>query len=267
MIHEHRTALKGRVTRYLEAGFGRPIIFHHAFPVSAEMWRPQLDRVPRGWRFIAPDLRGFGGSALDGGIDVGMDDYALDTLALMNALDLDRAVVGGLSLGGYITFALFRLAPERFDGMVLADTRSTGDSEDGLKARRTLLETARSRGVTAVADEMLGRLLGETTRRERPEVVSGVRRLIEANGRPGVEAAIYALMRRPDSTPDLPRIDCPALVIVGQEDAVTPVSDAEALHRTIKDSRLAVVPRAGHLSNLEAPEEFSHTISEWVASL
>jgi 3-oxoadipate enol-lactonase len=266
MIHEHRTALKGRVTRYFESGFGRPIILHHAFPVSAEMWRPQLDRVPRGWRFIAPDLRGFGGSALDG-IEVGMDDYALDTLALMDALDLDRAVVGGLSLGGYITFALFRLAPERIDGMILADTRSTSDSEDGVRARRALLETVRSHGATAVADEMLGKLLGDTTRRERPDLVAHVRRLIEANPTSGLEAAIYALMRRPDSTPDLPRIDCPTLVIVGQEDVVTPIDDAEPLHRTIKDSRLAVLPRAGHLSNLEAPEEFSHTITEWVASL
>jgi 3-oxoadipate enol-lactonase len=267
MIHEHRTALKGRVTRYLEAGVGRPLILHHAFPARADMWRPQLERVPKGWRLIAPDLRGLGGSALDGSIEVGMNDYASDTLALMDSLDLEQAVMGGLSMGGYVTFAIFRLAPERIRGMILADTKSAADSDEGIKSRRALLETARDNGVAAVAEQMIGRLLGDTTRRERPELVAEVRRTIESNHVGGVEAAIYALMNRPDSTPDLPSIDCPTLIIVGDEDTVTPRTEAEALHRAIRKSELAVLPRAGHLSNLEAAEEFSLTISKWIASL
>ena len=267
MVHEHRTALKGRVTRYLEAGLGEPLLLLHAFPLSADMWRPQLERVPRGWRFIAPDMRGLGGSALDGSTAVSINEYASDTLDLMNALDLDRAVIGGLSMGGYATFALFRQAPERVSGMILADTKSSADTEDGVRGRRALLERLRSDGVKAVADQMMGKLLGETSHRERSTLVAEVRRQIEANRADGVDAAIYALMTRPDSTPDLPRIACPTLVIVGEEDIVTPVSEAEALHHSIRGSQLCVLPGAGHLSNLEAPEEFSNTITKWVASL
>jgi 3-oxoadipate enol-lactonase len=266
MVHERRTALRGRVTRYLETGFGRPLILLHAFPLGAEMWRPQLERAPRGWRLIAPDLRGLGGSALDGSTAVSMDDYAADTIALMDSLGIARAVIGGLSMGGYVTFAMFRRAPQRFSGMILADTRSTADTDDGLRARQTLLEAVRRNGVTAVAEEMPAKLLGETTRRERPQLVADVRKQIEANSPAGIEAAIYALMKRPDSTGDLTRIACPTLVMVGQEDTVTPVSDAEALTRAIRSSRLAVLPAAGHLSNLEVPEEFSNTITEWIAS-
>jgi pimeloyl-ACP methyl ester carboxylesterase len=114
---------------------------------------------------------------------------------------------------------------------------------------------------------MLGKLLGETSRRERPELVAQVRRTIESNPLAGIEAAIYALMHRPDSTPDLLRIQCPTLVVVGEEDTVTPLSEAEVLQRTIRSAELVRVPRAGHLANVEAPEEFSNTISGWVASL
>lgn len=267
MIHEQRTALGGRVIRYLEAGLGRPLLLLHAFPLSADMWRPQLERVPHGWRFIAPDLRGLGGSLIDDDHAVVVEDYAHDALALLDALQLERAVIGGLSLGGYVTFAMHRRDPGRFSGMLLADTKAAADTDDGRRARRAMLDTVRSTGVPAIVDEMLGRLLGDTSRRERPEVVAEVRRLIAAAPQAGVEAAIYALMNRPDSTAGLSAIACPTLVMVGDEDLITPPADAPALQRSIAGSRLAIVPRAGHLSNLEAADEFSTTIAGWLASL
>jgi 3-oxoadipate enol-lactonase len=267
MVHEQRTAWMGRVIRFLEAGLGRPLVLLHAFPASADMWRPQLERVPRGWRFIAPDFRGFGGSTLDDDPVVSMNDYASDILGLMDSLQIGRAVVGGLSMGGYVTFAVFRRAPERVSGLLLADTKATADSEEALQARHAMLDTVRDKGVGAIADEMVGKLLGETSRRDRPAVVAEVRRLIAGSSQAGVEAAIYALMTRPDSTPDLALIDRPALIVVGEEDTVTPVAESESMQRSIRGSQLAIVPRAGHLSNLEAPEEFSHTIAGWVASL
>ena len=265
MLHVQHTSVAGRTVRYLEAGVGRPMLLLHAFPLNADMWRPQLERPPAGWRLIAPDFRGFGETSIDGD-DVGMDDYAGDILMLMDDLALERPVVGGLSFGGYVTFALFRRAPERIGGMVLADTRSTADTEDGLLARRTLLEAVRREGLAGVPDRQIPKVLGATTRHERPEVVAAVRRLIEGNGAPAIEAAIVALMRRPDSTADLNRINVPTLIIVGEEDEITPIADAQAMHRAIDGSSLVVLPRAGHLSNLEAPEAFSTTISEWVAS-
>ncbi len=242
------------------------MILLHAFPLDAEMWRPQLERVPSGWRMIAPDHRGFGGSTLDGA-EPRMNAYAADVLGLLDTLSLDSAVIGGLSLGGYVAFAVLRLAPARCDGLILADTRSTPDSEDGVRARKAMLATVRRHGVSAIADELSSKLLGETTTRERPEVRADVSRRIASAPVRGVESAIVALMTRPDSTADLSRISCPALVIVGEEDTVTPIADAEALHRGIAGSRLVRLPRAGHLSNLEVPEEFSTTINAWAESL
>jgi len=265
MLHVQHTNVSGRTVRYLEAGIGKPMLLLHAFPLNADMWRPQLERAPAGWRLIAPDFRGFGETSIDSD-DVGVDDYAGDILMLMDDLALERPVIGGLSFGGYVAFALFRRAPERIGGLVLADTRSTADTEDGLRARRTLLEAVRREGVAIVPDRQIPKVLGATTRRERPEVVAEVRRVIGSNGAAGIEAAIVALMRRPDSTADLNRITVPTLIIVGEEDEITPIADADAMHRAIGGSSLVALPRAGHLSNLEAPDAFSTTISEWVAS-
>jgi len=239
---------------------GRPLILLHPFPFSADAWRPQLDRVPDGWRFLAPDLRGFGPSSGGGAPALTMDDHARDVVALMDAWKVERAVVAGLSMGGYIAFALFRLAPERIDALVLADTRPQPDTPEGRKGRLALLETLRSNGVSAVADDMLPKLLGETTRRERPTVVAQVRAMIEEAAPAAIEAAVQALLSRPDSTSDLARIGCPAIVIVGEEDTITPPADARAMHAAMAGAQLTVLPRAGHLSNLEVPDEFTNAL-------
>jgi 3-oxoadipate enol-lactonase len=265
MIHEQRTTVNGRIVRYLESGVGTPLILLHAFPFNADMWRPQLERPPGGWRLLAPDLRGFGGSTIESD-EIGMDDYAHDVLLLMEELSLKSAAIAGLSMGGYVAFAMFRRAPERLAGLILADTRATADTEEGLRMRRDLLDAVRRDGPGIIPDRQIPKLLGETTQRERPETVAHVRHLMASNTSPGIEAAIVALMRRPDSTGDLSRIDVPTLVVVGEEDAITPVADARAMHLAIRGSSLTILPRAGHLSNLEAADAFSTTISEWVAS-
>ena len=266
MINEHRTTVNRRTIRYLESGIGRPIVLLHAFPLAADMWRAQLDAVPKGCRMIAPDLRGFGGSSIER-LEIGMDDYAADIVRLMDSLLIEKFAVAGLSMGGYVAFGLLRLALRRITGFVLADTRSTADTDGGREVRATMLADVRRGGVSILPELMIPKLLGETSRRERPDVVAGTRRLIEANRRDGIEAAIYALMRRPDSTGDLSRIDVPTHVVVGEEDGLTPPADSEAMNRAIRGSRLTVIPRAGHLSNLEVPDAFSTTINEWAVSL
>ena len=266
MTIEQTTAVHGRETRYLEAGTGRPIVLLHAFPFSADMWRAQLGRVPKGWRFIAPDLRGFGsGTVAPDPSRASMDDFAADTLALLDTLSIERVVIAGLSMGGYVTFALFRQAPARFTGLVLADTKAQADTPDGKAGRRAMSELLRTKGVGAVVDGLLPKLAGETTRRARPAVMAEARRLMEANRPAAIDAALHALMNRPDSTPELGRITCPALVIVGQEDTVTPVADAELLARSIGGAELAVLPGAGHLSNLEVPEDFSNVLAAFLS--
>jgi 3-oxoadipate enol-lactonase len=266
MVRESRATIDGRTTRYLEAGSGWPVVLIHAFPLNADMWRPQLERVPEGWRFIAPDLRGFGP---DAPIPVGtqhitLDDMAADIATLLDYLEIDPAVIGGLSMGGYVTFALFRQAPERFSGMILADTKSQADTPEGRAARRTMIELAHARGSAAVADAMMPKLLGATTMKRRPALADEVRRMIEGARVEGIVAAIEAMIERPDSTPDLAGI--PTLVVVGAEDVITPIADATAMQNHIDRSRLVILPEAGHLSNLESPDGFALALSDFLSS-
>src|SRR5919201_927879 len=142
--------------RYLEAGAGWPVLLIHAFPLSADMWRPQLELVPDGWRFIAPDLAGFRGpdTPLDSRFAVpavrSLDDYARRLGRLLDVLELDRAIIAGLSMGGYITLAMFRVQPERFSGMLLADTRPQADTTEGRSARTAMRQLVREQGAPAV---------------------------------------------------------------------------------------------------------------------
>lgn len=252
---------RGRMA-WLEAGEGWPVILLHAFPVRAEMWRPQLASAPAGWRILAPDLRGFGaGPPLDRRVSV--DEYALDVAALMDALEIERAAIGGLSMGGYITFALFRQAPARFTAMVLADTRPQADTPSGREARLQMRALVAEQGAPAVARQMLPKLLSADA---APDAIDAVRRWIESAAPGAIDAAIGALMDRPDSTPDLGRIGVPALVLVGEADALTPFADSETMQRAIARSRLVVIPGAGHLSNVEQPAAFSRALADFLAS-
>jgi 3-oxoadipate enol-lactonase len=268
MIREARLTIDGRMTRYLEAGAGWPVVLLHAFPLDADMWRPQLEQAPQGWRLIAPDVRGFGPrSQIPAGARAPtMDDLAGDVDALLDALEISEAAIGGLSMGGYIAFALWRRTPERFNSLILADTKPTSDTPEGREGRRAMIELARTRGASAVADEMLPKLLGPTTRDSRPEVAAAVRRMIEAASVDALTGALEAMLGRPDSTEDLAGISCPSLVIVGAEDAITPPADAESMRVAIPRSRLVVLPAAGHLSSLETPESFSRVLTDFLQS-
>jgi pimeloyl-ACP methyl ester carboxylesterase len=183
--------LAGGAIRYLESGAGQPLVCLHAFPLSADEWLPLLSNPPRGFRVIAPDLRGFRGPnsttpAATGDLtSVTIETYAQDVIALLDYLKIDRAVVAGVSMGGYVALALARLAPARLAGLVLVSTRATADSAEGRAGRDRLIELVTREGPEALAREMLPKLLGETTKREQPEVVDAVRRLIVANTTPG----------------------------------------------------------------------------------
>ena len=266
MVRESRATIDGRTVRYLDAGSGWPVVLIHAFPLNADMWRPQLERVPEGWRFIAPDMRGFGPDAVAAPESITLDDMASDVGALLDELAIDPAVIGGLSMGGYITFALFRRAPERFSGMILADTRAQADTPEGLEGRRKMIELARAEGSAGVARSMLPKLVGKSSSERRPAIVDKVRTMIESASAHGIVAAVDAMMGRPDSTRDLSRISCPALVVVGEEDVLTPVADGVALQNQIERSRLVILPEAGHLSNLEVPDGFALALSDFLAS-
>ncbi len=238
------------------------LLLIHGFPLGARMWEPQLTLAEHGWRIVVPQLRGFDGTPGDPPVQ-SVDDYAGDIIDLLDGLRIDEAVIGGLSMGGYITFALFRLAASYFRGMVLADTRPQGDSAEGLEGRRRMLTLVREKGAAAVADEMLPRLLGESARGDQ-RVVDRTRALIEANAPETIAGAIRALMTRPDSTPLLSSIHCPTLIVVGEEDVITPPKLSEDMHRAVAGSELVVIRQAGHLSNLEQPDAFNAVLARFL---
>lgn len=256
--------------RYLEAlpraidrGRGTLVLIH-AFPLNARMWEPQLALADRGWRVVAPQLRGVDGGDQDPATS-SVDDYAGDVLDLLDRLHIHEAVVGGLSMGGYVTLAMFRHAPRYFLGMVLADTRPQADTPEGVEGRKRMLQLVKEKGVSAVADEMLPKLLGDTARRDRLALVERIRGLVLSNSAESIGGAITALMTRPDSTPLLSTIHCPVLILVGDEDSVTPRALSEGMQRAIAGAELVVVPEAGHLSSMEQPAAFNEALARFLA--
>jgi non-heme chloroperoxidase len=225
------------------------------------MWEPQLARFtgPK-WRVIAPPLIRVPGD----GRRLTMDDVAGEVIDALDREHVAEAVVVGLSMGGYAALAMFRHAPRYVQGLVLCDTRSEADTDEGKEGRRKMQQTAREKGPGAIADEMIPKLLGSTTRGTSPDVVERVRALILSNTPETIAAALDALMSRHDSTDLLGSIHCPTLIVVGEEDSVTPRVLSEKMHAGIAGSRLQVIPRAGHLSSLEQPEAFNGALADFL---
>ncbi len=232
------------------------------------MWLPQLASVPMGWRFIAPDLPGFGATEplamSDGRARDSIDDYAADVIDLIDHLHLEEAVFAGVSMGGYVTLALFRQAARYVMGLILADTRATADSDDGRLARERMLELLGSEGPSGIRRQMLPKLLSEQTVRQRPALVNTIGGMIESAPAAALATAIRHMMTRPDSTPQLRQIHCPALVLVGEHDTITPVDESRSLARQIGGSRLTIIEGAGHLSNLEQPDAFNAAVAQFL---
>jgi len=261
-----------RTIAYLDSAPGhaslRTYVLLHGFPLGANMWEPQMRAIPAGWRLITPDLRGFGGSTdADSVTGVGIEDYAADVTDLLGELGVKKAVIGGLSMGGYAAFALLRSAPEVAEALILADTRAGADNPEGRANRRGMLAVVDREGPSGVAREMMPKLIGHTTKEANASVEPNVRRLIKQQSPVGVRCAILRMMHRPDSTPLLASIKVPTLVIVGAEDELTPVAESQRMAEAITGSKLVIIPGAGHLSNLEQPDAFNTALNGFLASL
>ena len=249
----------------------RLAVFLHAFPLGAEMWRPQLQALPPDWWAVAPDFRGFGGSTPDPAEAsreaATLDDYAGDVVALLDALGAARAAVCGCSMGGYAAFSLLRRAPGRIDGLLLADTRATADSEAARASRAAMLDVLDRSGPGAVAADMRAKLVGPTTHATRPAVVGAVDNMMRDATPPGVGFAVSRMLNRPDSSDALASFSGPVCVVVGLEDALTPPAEAAAMAALVPAAALVLIPGAGHLSNLEAPDAFNAAMHAWLESV
>ena len=250
---------------YDDVGTGLPVVFIHGFPHNRTLWAPQLGGLLTRARCIAPDLRGFGESEVRGPYT--MDSYADDVIAVLDALQIERAVIAGLSMGGYVAFAIWRRHRERVRALILADTRPGPDSDEARAKRREMIALVRARGSGAVADAQIAGMVGRTTREKHPDIADAVHRMLTMAPVEGVVGALEAMMDRPDSTPTLATIDVPTLIVVGAEDVLTPPKEARAMHERIAGSRLEILAGAGHVSNVERPAAFNHVASEFLGVL
>lgn len=241
-----------------------PLVLIHAFPMGTGMWKTQIAAVT-GRVVVAPPLPGFDGH--DRIAAPSMDGYSRDVLASLDRAGVERAVFCGLSLGGYVLFGILRQAIDRVAGLVLADTRTSIDTPERLAARVRSIETVRQRGPSAIADEMIPGLVGPVTYATKPDVGVEIRRLIESQTADAIADGLQAMMSRPDSARDLTQVHVPTLIVVGSDDGITTVADAESMHRAIPDSRIVVIPDVGHMSNMEAPQEFNEALVEFLEGL
>ncbi|UBU15160.1 alpha/beta fold hydrolase [Nonomuraea gerenzanensis] len=231
----------------------------HAFPLSSAMWLAQREGLAKVCRVITPDLRGFGGSRL-GEDEPSLDLMADDVARLLDEEGIDRAVVGGLSMGGYVTMAFCRRHPDRVLGVILADTKATADPPEARANRERIAQAALSGGSEVLVTEVLPALIGRTTRERRAMVFGRVKGLVQSAPPGAVAWAQRAMAARPDSFDTLSALKVPLLIIVGEEDELSPPADADAMAQCVPEGKVEIIPRAGHLSAVEQPEAFNTAV-------
>jgi 3-oxoadipate enol-lactonase len=261
-----KTRVRGIEMAYELEGSGPPVVLLHGYPFNRTMWREQVEALRSSFRVITPDLRGLGETET-AEEPATMNEMAQDVAALLDQLSIDRAMVGGLSMGGYVAFAFARRFPLRVRALILADTRPQPDTEEARRAREEQARKVLEEGMPAISDELLKKALAPATLSERPDVVERVREMILSTKPEGAAAALRAMAARSDQTLFLPNIIAPTLILVGSEDRVTPPADAELMRREIRGSRLEIIPGAGHVSNLERPAEFNRALIEFLRAL
>lgn len=227
------------------------------------MWGPQVHALTDVADVIAPDLRGFGAGALVPEV-MTMDDFATDLKALLDERKVDKAVLCGLSMGGYVALAFLARWPERVQALILCNTRSGPDTPEGRTARMDTARNAFEKGVAVIARGMVSKVLSGRTQRERPELVTNMEAMMAQQSPAAVAAASRGMAERPDRTPMLGSIRIPTLIITGAHDELMPLATSRAMHEAIPQSQLVVLPGAAHLSNVEAPELFNRTVREFL---
>jgi pimeloyl-ACP methyl ester carboxylesterase len=251
----------------LERGAGLPLLLVHGFPLDHTMWTGQVESLAPHCRVVAPDLPGFGRSPAKSD-KATMEQFADDLAALLDALEIREPVVFcGLSMGGYIALQFCRKYAARLAGLILCDTRATADTPEAAAARQTMAARVLRDGVAPLVETMLPKLFAETTRQRQPHVIEGLRTVLEGGNPRGIAAAARGMAERPDMTAALAEIRCPMLVIVGQEDAISPPAEMGGIARAIPGAKFVVIPAAGHMSPLENPIAVNAAIAEFVSTL
>lgn len=250
-----------------DRGVGFPLLFIHGYPLNRRIWEPQLDALAGMARLIAPDLRGHGESDAVVG-PYSMDLLADDCHAILEATGVAGPVVlCGLSMGGYVAFAFHRKYPERVAGLILAATRSGEDSPEGKANRDKAADLARRSGPSAITESMLPKMLSPKTYVQRPELVQRVGEIMQQTSLEGILGDLMGMKSRQDSTPTLSLVEKPTLILHGSDDQLIPPGEAVAMQKAISGARLQLLPDAGHLLNMEQPQQFNQAVREFLQEL
>jgi pimeloyl-ACP methyl ester carboxylesterase len=245
-----------------------PVVLLHGFPFNRTLWRDQIEVLAATHRVVAPDLRGFGEtSAPAGDAAATMEEMARDVAALMDELKIERAIIGGLSMGGYVALAFCRLFSRRARALLLFDTRAAADTEEARANREATARLALDSGRSAIDDAQLPNLHAPAKHMNNPEAVARVREMILATKPEGAAAALRGMAARQDHVNWLQNVLQPTLIVVGAEDQITPPADSELMRGEIRGSRLEVIEGAGHVSNVERPREFNHALAKFLKDL
>jgi 3-oxoadipate enol-lactonase len=250
---------------YDDRGSGPAVVLIHGFPLCRQMWQPQAEALRlAGYRVIIPDLPGFGTSPLLSG-DASMGGYADAVIALLDQLQIETAVIGGMSMGGYVLLDLVERYPQRLRAAMYLVTRAAADDDAGKVRRSDMAEAVRSGNLDQVPTTFEQLLFAPATLHQQPDLIDQVRRWMEAAPPAGVIAALLAMRDRKDYLERLPTLSVPALVVGAAEDLAIPPAHAEALAAGLPHAELHIVPHAGHMANLEQPAVFNAILLTFLA--
>ena len=263
-----KVQLNGVSINYAERGLpqGLPLVMVHGFPFNHSMWDDQMMALPQDIRAVAFDLRGFGESEVGDG-QYSIEFFVDDLIGLLDHLGIAEAVICGLSMGGYITLRAAERHPDRVRALVLCDTRSEADPNEGRIKRADSVRSVKKNGVKPFADQFVRSVLAPATLERQPAIVKRVRSIVEGNTPLAICGALLAMAARTDTTPSLAAIKVPTLILVGEHDKLTPPSAAKTLHERIAGSQLSVIPEAAHLSNMENTSSFNEHLVKFLKSL
>lgn len=252
---------------YDDIGEGNiPIIFLHGYPFDKSMWKGQLDFLKSTYRLIACDIRGFGKST-DEESPLSIDLFAEDLIGLMDKLDIDKAIVCGLSMGGFIALNALKRFPSRFEALVLCDTQCIADTMEVKENRYKAIDEIKANGATDFSEGFIKKVFHKDSITNKKELVGQLRIVVFSNSQHIISQGLVALAGRSETCSTLSEINIPTLIMCGREDEVTPLIQSELMHQNIKGSILHVIENAGHVSNLEQPQEFNQHLGDFLDSL
>ena len=253
---------------YQITGQGTPLVLVHGHPFDHTMWDPQVAAFSKYYQVITPELRGYGASGLPAEGSTRFEDYATDVLLLLDELGVDGFHLGGLSMGGQVIMEIFRQAPSRIKSLIFADTFASLDTPEVKQGRYDTAARLEKEGMDAYADEVIYKMITPEHVTSLPQVSAHIIKMMKASSPTGAAIALRARAERIDYLKEvLPKIDIPTLVIVGSEDEFTPVAKAEEMKATMKDCKMVVIDDAGHMPNLEHPEEFNEVVLAFLNKL